>query len=185
MAAADATATFYRVLLHPLQTLSCCMLCRRRVQSVLLTRSSKSKTFPSPPSPHIQGVRLALGPLRHPKPGTGGRNGPLVGLGVRNFDAGAKFRALFLVWALHAWGSKTSKCELTKNHRNHQWIDHQCMSFDTKNVLIVKMRFFFFEISSLLFFCTVFSTFCGTVVKKKIMRQGSPFSRFLGPLGPF
>ena len=44
---------------------------------------------------------------------------PLVGLGVRNVDAGAKFGAPFLVWASHFGGQKTSKCEQSKNHMKH------------------------------------------------------------------
>ena len=33
----------------------------------------------------------------------------LAGLGVRNFDAGAKFRGLSFLWASPFWGLKTSK----------------------------------------------------------------------------
>ena len=81
----------------------------------------------------IQGVQLALGPFRHPKPGMAPflvpfsvGMGPFVRSGDRNFDAGVRFRVFFFFG-------------LSPPFSGTQWIDQQCMLFDTsslKNVLL-------------------------------------------------
>ena len=147
----------------------------------------------------IQGAWLALGSLRYPKPRMVTFLGPFFrsewapfrGLGVRIFDAGAKFRALYLVWALHFRGEKTSKCVFTKNHEITHIIDQQCMSFDTSSLknashlrkMTQRKNVYFVEISGTLIFALCFLPSAALSLKK--IEARSSFSRFLGPLGTF
>ena len=95
---------------------------------------------------YIQGVRRALGHLRHPIMECApfwallrSEWSPLVGLGIRNFDARAHFRAMFLVWALHCRCKKVKNVSLQKIKEITQWTDQKCMSFDTSSLKNVRL----------------------------------------------
>ena len=138
---------------------------------------------------HTQGVRLAVGLLRHPKPGMGPflglffGVGPLAGLGVRNYNARTKFRALFLVRA--HFRDKKRQSANSHNQRSHQ-VDWPKMHVVWHIVIeewlltqgkwhIVKMRSFRnFEHPH---FCTVFFHHL-LHDRQKIMRQGAVFKVF-------
>ena len=106
----------------------------------------------------------------------------------RNFDAGAKFRALFLVWAHHLRCKKTSKCEFTKNQRDHQvdrqkihvvWhiVIEECASYLRKMASKKLCIFRNFEPPP---FCTVCSTSAARS-SKKITSQRASFQFFGTP----
>ena len=135
------------------------------------------------------GLAASPGPLASPETRNGPPYGPpfwsewapLGGLGVRNFDTGATFRAPFLVWAPPFFGSKkTSKCEhAKKSDKSPSGSTNNACCFRhgfTKLCFLYKekctsQKCIFFRNFGSPHFCTVFSTICGTVVKQ-IMGPG-------------
>ena len=114
---------------------------------------------------------------------------PLVGLGVRKFDARAKFRALCLVWAPHLGGKKTLSVSLQKTYvtpsgstKNACHLRH-CF---TKMCFLPKendssQKCVFFRNFEPPHFCNVFSNICGTVVRKNNEARGPVFNVFGTP----
>ena len=149
----------------------------------------------------LQGGRLALCSFRHPKLGMAPLSvpfrsewAPLGGPGDRNFDAGARFRALFLVWASpFLLSPKPSKLEWAKIRWNTQWMDQKCMLFDTscfKNLLLTwgkvhidKMKIFS-KFRSPSFLHSVFHHLRHGRWREWRKHRWIEI-RFLGPLGPF
>ena len=99
---------------------------------------------------NMQGWRLALGPLRHTKPGLAppflgpffGRNGPLWvvwGFEISMREPNSEPFSWFELPFSDGGQKKVKVCEHTKNLINHPVDRPKCMSFDTssfKNVLL-------------------------------------------------
>ena len=152
----------------------------------------------------IQGVRLALGPLRHSKT----RNGPLfLGPFFRSELAplgtswGSKFRCRsqipspFLGLGTHLGVKKRQSVSSRKIMEITQWVDQKCMSFDSivieecasslwEKCTSQQCIFLFFELSSPLIFehCVFYYLRHGR--QKKNNEPRGPFSRFFGTLWP-
>ena len=146
------------------------------------------------------GLAAGIGAPASPKTRNGSLFGPLFrsewaplgGLRVRNFDAGAKFRALFLVWAPHFGSKQKSKCEFTTNHGNHPvdrpkmhvvWyiVIEECASCPRE--MTHRKNAHFVQISSPPIFAQCFLPSAARSFKK-IMGLGGSKLGFLGLLGP-
>ena len=133
------------------------------------TRVSEGETAVAPyPDGRLQGGRLALVPF-FSKLGMA----PFGGPGDRNFDAGARFRGLFLCLSHPFWRFQNIKVGVCKKSFETPcgWTKNACCLRHgfTKMCFLYKakctlQKCIFFRNFEPPHFCTVFSTICGTVV---------------------
>ena len=146
----------------------------------------------------VRGGRLVLGPFRLSKLGMTPFLVPFsVGMGSFGRSDRSKFRCGSqisdpVLRLSHFLCLKTSKLSIRKTFKNTQWMDQNscCLrhGFYKRGLLVQRKvhitQMHIFRNFELPYFCMVFSTICGTVVKQNNEAMGS-FSRFLGRLGPF